>query len=47
LGDKVGIALDYLGTIIIIGYFVGLIAIGAWTSKRSRTQKIFWWRGEI
>jgi Na+/proline symporter len=47
LGAKVGIALDYLGTIIIIGYFVGLIAIGAWTSKKIKNSEDFWWRGEI
>jgi len=41
LGDKVGIALDYLGTIIIISYFVGLIAIGAWTSKKIKNSEDF------
>ena len=36
-----GIALDYLGTIIIISYFVGLIAIGAWTSKKIKNSEDF------
>jgi SSS family solute:Na+ symporter len=33
--------LDFLGTIIVIAYLVGLVAIGAWASKKIKTSEDF------
>jgi SSS family transporter len=41
MGLKVAKKLDFISTIIIVGYFVALIAIGAWTSRKIKNSEDF------